>query len=180
MDPIDMYRRATDGALAVMRAVTTDQLTLPTPCTEWSVQDLIDHMTGSTAYLRAALAEHPPASLAATDVTDFADGATAVLSGLAEPGALERVCMSPLGFEWTISHAVMGTIMDTLIHTWDLAAATGQSAALDPALVAMCVDTFLPEMPERGRESGLVGAAVTVPADAPAEVRLLAAMGRRM
>jgi hypothetical protein len=44
----------------------------------------------------------------------------------------------------------------------------------------MCVDTFRPEMPERGRESGLVGAAVTVPADAPAEVRLLAAMGRRM
>src|SRR5687767_2867738 len=162
MDPIDMYRRATDGALAVMRTVTPEQLTLPTPCTDWSVQELIDHMTGSTAYLRAALAGQPPSLASATNVDDFADGATAVLSGLAESGALERVCMSPLGFEWTISHAVMGTIMDTLIHTWDLTAATGQSAALDPALVSMCVDTFLPEMPERGRESGLVGAAVNV------------------
>jgi uncharacterized protein (TIGR03086 family) len=87
--------------------------------------------------------------------------------------------VSPLGFDWTISHAVMGTIMDTLIHTWDLAAALGQRATLDADLVAMCIDVFLPEMPERGRESGLVGAAVAVPADAPAEVRLLAAMGRR-
>ena len=180
MDPIDMYRRATDGALAVMQTVTPGQLTLPTPCTEWSVQNLIDHMTGSTAYLRAGLVGQPPSPPSATNADDFADGATEVLSGLAEPGALERVCMSPLGFEWAISHAVLGTIMDTLIHTWDLASATGQSVALDPGLVAMCVDMFLPEMPERGRENGLVGAAVTVSADAPAEVRLLAAMGRHM
>ena len=180
MDPIDMYRRATDGAVAVMRTVTPEHLTLPTPCTEWSVQNLIDHMTGSTAYLQAALAGQPPSPPVVSSVSEFADGAAAVLSGLAEPGAFERVCMSPLGFEWTISHAVMGTIMDTLIHTWDLATATGQSAALDPALVAMCIDMFLPEMPERGRESGLVGAAVAVPADAPAAAQLLGAMGRRM
>ena len=179
MDPIDMYRRATVGALAVMKAVSPEQLTLPTPCTEWSVQDLVDHMTASTTYLRAAIAGQPPSPASPTNACDFADGATAVLAGLADSGALERVCMSPLGFEWTISHAVMGTIMDTLIHTWDLATATGQSAALDPALVAMCIDTFLPEMPERGREGGIVGAAVAVPADAPAYVRLLAAMGRR-
>jgi uncharacterized protein (TIGR03086 family) len=180
MDPIDMYRRATDGAVAVMRAVTPEQLTLPTPCTEWSVQDLIDHMTGSTAYLRAALAGQAPSPPVASSLSEFSEGAAAVLSGLAGPGAFERVCMSPLGFEWTISHAVMGTIMDMLIHTWDLATATGQSIALDPALVAMCVDVFLPEMPERGRESGLVGAVVPVPADAPATAQLLGAMGRRM
>ena len=76
--------------------------------------------------------------------------------------------MSPLGFEWPIAHAVAGTFMDTLIHTWDLATATGQIAALDPELVEVCIAMFLPEMPERGRDSGLVGAAVAVPADAPA------------
>lgn len=180
MDPIDMYRRAIDRAVAVMRTVTPEQLTLPTPCTEWSVQNLIDHMIGSTAYLRGALAGLPPSPSIDSSANDFADGAAAVLSGLAEPGAFERVCMSPLGFEWTIAHAVMGTTMDTLIHTWDLATATGQSAALDPALVAMCIDVFLPEMPERGREGGLVGAAVAVPADAPAAAQLLGATGRSM
>ena len=154
MDTLDMYRRATDGAIAVMRKVAPEQLALPTPCAEWSVQDLMDHMTASTAYLRAAVAGQPTRPSSVTDVSDFAEGATAVLAGLADPAAHERVCMSPLGFEWTVSQAVMGTIMDTLIHTWDLATATAQSVALDPALVAMCIDVFLPEMPERGREGG--------------------------
>ena len=73
---------------------------------------------------------------------------------------LERMCMSPLGFEWPVAHAVAGTFMDALIHTWDLATATGQDASLDPELVDACIAMFLPDMPERGRASGLVGPAV--------------------
>jgi uncharacterized protein (TIGR03086 family) len=179
VDPIDLYRRATDDAAAVLRTVGPDQLARPTPCAEWSVQDLMDHLTASTEYLLAALAGRPPASSSSTDAADFERGASAVVSGLAEPGALERVCLSPLGFEWPVAQAVVGTIMDTLIHTWDLATATGQPVVLDPALVAMCVDVFLPDMPERGREAGIVGAAVPVAEDADPAVRLLAAMGRR-
>ena len=102
-----------------------------------------------------------------------------MLAGLAEPGALDRTCRSPLGFDWTIEQATAGTFMDNLIHTWDLATATGQDAALDPELVEVCIAMFLPDMPERGRASGLVGPAVLVDADATAQDRLLAAMGRR-
>ena len=69
--------------------------------------------------------------------------------------------------------------MDALIHTWDLATATGQDPSLDPELVDACIAMFLPEMPERGRASGLVGAAVDVPEDASPQSRLLAAMGRQ-
>jgi uncharacterized protein (TIGR03086 family) len=178
VDPIDSYRRATTGATTVLSGVRPDQLALPTPCSEWTVQDLIDHMTGSTEYLNAALAGRAPTPAAGTDPDDFGRGAAAVLAGLEAPDALDRVCLSPLGFEWPVSQAVMGTVMDTLIHTWDLAVATGQTVRLDPELVGMCIDAFLPEMPERGRESGFVGPAVAVPADAPPHVRLLAAMGR--
>ena len=69
--------------------------------------------------------------------------------------------------------------MDALIHTWDLATATGQDASLDTELVVACVAMFLPDMPERGRASGLVGPAVVVPDDASGQDRLLAAMGRQ-
>ena len=100
-------------------------------------------------------------------------------SGLRAPGGLDRMCMSPLGFEWPVAHAVAGTFMDALIHTWDLATATGQDVSLDRELVEACVAMFLPDMPERGHASGLVGPAVDVPADASAQDRLLAAMGRR-
>jgi uncharacterized protein (TIGR03086 family) len=87
--------------------------------------------------------------------------------------------MSPLGFEWPLSQATAGTFMDTLLHTWDLASATGQDATLDPVLVDACIAMFLPEMPERGRAGGIVGPEVPVPADASPQTRLLAAMGRR-
>jgi uncharacterized protein (TIGR03086 family) len=178
MDPVEMYRRATSGAIDVMRTVTADQLGGATPCSQWSVQQLIDHMTGSTAYLQAALAGHDPEPTEGTGVADFAAGASAVLAGLAVSGAMDRVCMSPLGFEWPIAHAVMGTMMDTLIHTWDLATAIGQPVTLDPALVDTCIAMFLPDMPDRGREGGLVGPPVAVAADAAPYVRLLGAMGR--
>jgi uncharacterized protein (TIGR03086 family) len=82
----------------------------------------------------------------------------------------------------TVMAAVDATelsFMDTLVHTWDLAVATGQDGALDPALIEACVAIFLPDMPERGRAAGLVGPAVPVPPDASAQDRLLGAMGRR-
>jgi uncharacterized protein (TIGR03086 family) len=91
----------------------------------------------------------------------------------------ERTCLSPLGFEWPVSQAVAGTFMDVLIHTWDLARATGQDDRLDPELVDACTALFLPDMPELGRAAGIVGPAIEVGPDASAQDRLLAAMGRR-
>jgi uncharacterized protein (TIGR03086 family) len=87
--------------------------------------------------------------------------------------------VSPLGLEWTVQDATAGTFMDVLVHSWDLAVATGQSTVLDPDLVDACVAMFLPDMPELGRAGGLVGPAVAVPAGASAQDRLLGAMGRQ-
>jgi uncharacterized protein (TIGR03086 family) len=179
IDPVELFQRATARAATIMDAVTQRQLTAVTPCSEWSVQQLIDHMTGSTDYLLASLAgERLPARQGAT-AEDYRAGAAAALEALARPGALDRRCMSPLGFEWSVGEATAGTFMDNLVHTWDLAAATGQDPTLDADLVDACVAMFLPDMPERGRAAGIVGPAVTVPVDASPQDRLLGAMGRR-
>src|SRR5918999_809860 len=178
-DPVDLFERATTRAHGVMAAVTVDQLPLPTPCREWTVQDLIDHMVGGPHYLLAALAGRLPEPRSGSSAADYRKAVDEVLAGLGKPGAGERTCVSPLGFEWTVREAVAGTFMDTLIHTWDLAVATGQDRTLDPALVDSCVAMFLPEMPERGRAAGIVGPAVPIPEDASPQERLLASMGRR-
>jgi uncharacterized protein (TIGR03086 family) len=68
--------------------------------------------------------------------------------------------------------------MDVLIHSWDLARATGQDERLDPALVEACTAMFVPEMPIRGREAGIVGPEVPVNENASPQDRLLATMGR--
>ena len=95
------------------------------------------------------------------------------------PLALERRCMSPAGFEWSMAEATVGTAMDQLVHTWDLAVAIDADRRLDPELVDAVVAMFLPQMPEIGRQAGIVGPEVEVPADASTQDRLLGAMGRR-
>jgi uncharacterized protein (TIGR03086 family) len=179
MDPVSLYEAASAHAARVIDAVRADQLTSSTPCAEWSVQDLVDHLVGSTEYLRAALDGRPPEPVSGSGAVDYRAGRGSVLAGLATPGALERTCRSPLGFDWTLAEATAGTFMDTLIHTWDLATATGQDTGLDPALVDACVAMFLPDMPPRGRAAGIVGPEVVVGPDADPQARLLGAMGRR-
>ncbi len=51
MDPVQMYERAATRAAEVARSVTEAQRALPTPCSEWNVDDLLEHMAGGTAYL---------------------------------------------------------------------------------------------------------------------------------
>lgn len=175
-DPVVLFERAATDASALAGKVTTRQLGDPTPCREWTVAQLLEHMAGGTSYLLGALGvDHEPPG---ADANAYRAAVFRCVEELRRPGALERRCMSPAGFEWSLAEATAGTFMDQLVHTWDLAVATGQDTALDAELADACVAMFLPDMPEIGRQAGLVGPAVPVPADASAQYRLLGAMGR--
>lgn len=178
-NPVRLFQAATQRCTTAMAAVDAEQLSARTPCEEWSVQQLMDHMAGGPAYLLAAAEDRTPMPVQGVTADDYRKRVDEALAVLADPAVQARRCVSPLGFEWTVAEAAAGTFMDTLVHTWDLAVATGQDRTLDPALVEACVAMFLPDMPERGRAAGLVGPAVTVPPGAPAQDRLLGAMGRR-
>jgi hypothetical protein len=68
--------------------------------------------------------------------------------------------------------------MDQPIRTWDLAVAIGADRHLDGEVVEAVVEMFLPQMPEIGRQAGLVGPAVPLPAGASLQDRLLGVVGR--
>lgn len=174
MEPIELFAGAAGRAAELARAVRTEQRSLPTPCSAWDVAALLDHMAGGMTYLLGAL-ELDPVVAAAWPAPSAVE---ACIAALRSPGALARTCQSPAGFPWTVAEAAAGTAMDQLIHTWDLAVAIGAARALDVAHVEAVVAMFLPAMPDVGRAAGFVGPAVDVPADAPAQDRLLGAMGR--
>jgi uncharacterized protein (TIGR03086 family) len=178
-DLVMLYRAATSRAIVVVEAVRPDQLDWPTPCSEWAVQQLIDHLVGGTEYLLAAASGRQPVALEGAIASDYRRGVQRVLAAVAQPGVTDRICTSPLGFDWPVAQAVAGTFMDVLIHTWDLAHATHQDERLDPILVQACTAMFVPEMPRRGREAGIIGPEVALGADASEQDRLLAVMGRR-
>jgi uncharacterized protein (TIGR03086 family) len=168
-----MYERAATGAAVMAGRVGGDQMTLVTPCREWDVSALLEHMSGGAAYLMGAMG-------VPGDGRRWPDPAvvTACADVLRRPGVLERRCMSPAGFEWSVAEAAGGTAMDQLIHTWDLAVAVGSDRHLDTEVVEAVVEMFLPQMPEIGRQAGLVGPPIPVPAGASLQDRLLGAMGR--
>ena len=48
-DPAALYRAATDRAIEVIEAMQPEQLASRTPCSEWNVQRLIDHLAGGAS-----------------------------------------------------------------------------------------------------------------------------------
>ncbi|MEU2556820.1 hypothetical protein ABZ589_35000 [Streptomyces sp. NPDC013313] len=74
---------------------------------------------------------------------------------------------------------VMGDMIvgELAVPSWDLAVATGQRLDLPADLLAHLHDTMSAGV-ERGREMGLYGPEVAVPADAPTLDRILGLTGR--
>ena len=69
--------------------------------------------------------------------------------------------------------------MDNLIHCWDLAKATGQDTGLDPQVVDVSYQMFVPDAMDQGRAAGLIGPLIDVPEDASLQDKLIAYSGRQ-
>jgi hypothetical protein len=80
-----------------MGGVSADQLNDPTPCADWDVQQLIDHMVGGTDHLLAALAGEAPPERSGRSVEDYNLGLARLRVGPRAPGGLDQLCLSPLG-----------------------------------------------------------------------------------
>jgi uncharacterized protein (TIGR03086 family) len=178
LDPVVMFERAATAAAEMVGRVEPSQRHAATPCAEWDVNALLGHMVGGTGYLLGAMGREPTRA-GEVNAAAYAAAVARCVAALRAPRTMEGRCMSPAGFEWSVAEAVAGTAMDQLVHTWDLAVAIGADRKLDPEIVETVLAMFFPQMAEIGRSAGLVGPEVIVAADAPAQDRLLAAMGRQ-
>jgi len=137
MDPLVAHQRAQDVFAAVLAAVTPHQMGAPTPCTEWTVGDLIGHLIGGNerVLIRAGLRSEPGASWPADLIEAHRASAAAAHQVFAAPDGMTAIFELPIGpvpgstFVWMRA-------VDGLVHAWDLARATGQSTDLDPELAA--------------------------------------------
>jgi uncharacterized protein (TIGR03086 family) len=141
---LDRFLLASKGFERHLRTVAPDGWGAPTPCTEWDVRALVNHMTrGNLNYvglLRGAtreefLARRDADALGADPVAAFTGSVQACADAVAEGGALDRVVDYPLG-KLTGRQAMALRTADSTVHTWDLARALGADETLDPGLVA--------------------------------------------
>jgi uncharacterized protein (TIGR03086 family) len=178
-----------------LRAVRPEHWSWPTPCTEWNVRQLVNHVTrgnlnyvallrgGSAAdFLRRrdedALGEDPLAAYRAA--------ARECAQAFGQAGALQRTVDYPLG-RVAGRQALAVRTTDNTVHTWDLARAVGGDETLDSDLVAWINDHLvqiyagLSETPTAPDTTHRFFAAPvgTAPAQAASgQARLLHVMGR--
>jgi uncharacterized protein (TIGR03086 family) len=159
-----LHRRAVEHWAARVAAVKDDQWGDPTPCAEWSVRDLLNHVVGEELWtaplLRGKTIEEVGSQFDGDVLGDDALGsarrasaeAAAVVDEIVPGGG--RVHLS-YGEE-DMGEYVRQLCADHLIHGWDLAAATGGDTSMDPELVAE-VGVWFAEREALYRGSGAIG-----------------------
>ncbi len=168
----------------VVDQITLDQLDDPTPCANFTVSSVLEHMIGgATAFAPGFRGDAAPAAAApAGDDTLHAQwrrAMTDLLDAVHTPGGQERTIASPFG-EVPGSVFARYIAFDGIVHGWDLATATGRPYSPREELVAE-IDAFArgllkPEM----RDGDTFAAETPAPPDASPLERLVAFSGRRL
>ncbi|MGW7367045.1 TIGR03086 family metal-binding protein [Streptomyces sp. NPDC054841] len=186
-DPRPGLTKAIDLAGRTVAAVRPDQYDGSTPCPEYTVRDLCNHLV--SVLRRVAVigggGEFFSVPHFAEDVTDgewpaaWATAAKDVEAVWSDPAVLGRQIGLPWGPVPGAAAAVIYT-NEFVLHTWDVATATGQSPEWDPAVLAAplaAMHRAVPADPRGGQVP--FGPVVEVPGDAPHIDRLVGWYGRR-
>jgi uncharacterized protein (TIGR03086 family) len=175
---------ATTRLAELVRNVTDRDLKAPTPCPEYTVGDLIDHVNGLLLAFTMAALKTPLTGSGSGDAArlpmDFRESVPARLAELAQawrsPAAWEG--MTAAGGVDLPGEVAAGVALDEVVlHGWDLARATGQPFEVDEDLLQV-VHGFVASIEPGDRDGSLFGAAVEVDSNAPLLDRVLGLSGR--
>jgi uncharacterized protein (TIGR03086 family) len=167
--------------------VRDDRLDAATPCSDYTVGDLLDHVGGlSRAFTAAATkafagrpSEAPPPSDASRLGDDWRSQIPADLAALGEawqnPEAWTGMTRAG-GIDMPGEVGGLIALNELIVHGWDLARGSGQPYTCDERLVEACVG-LVSQWPDDARGDAF-GPVVDVAADAPLLDRLIGLTGR--
>lgn len=188
--PVDRLALALDATGELIAGVRSDQWTNPTPCPEWNVRALVNHLVVGGRIHAATVRGEPQArleqlrqsrdvdQLGDNPVQAFREAGEELVSAFGQASVLERVFQAPVGH---VPGAVLLHLRttDILVHGWDLAQATGQPARLPGDIaeeeLAFARSPHAPNVPRTGHPFGPIQ---PVAENAPAIDRLAAYLGR--
>ena len=165
--------------------VTPDRGSAPTPCSEWDVRALVNHIVNEMLWAPPLLAGQTIAEvgdrfdgdvLGADPVTAWREAADEASRAVRAPGALDRTVHLSFG-ETEAAEYVWQLTTDLTVHAWDLARGAGLDDELPEPLCEAVLATLEPQA-EMLAQSGVFGTPVDVAAGADAETRVLGMVGR--
>jgi uncharacterized protein (TIGR03086 family) len=178
---VGRYRRAAGRFDQHVHAVPDDDWDLPAPCDGWVARDVVGHLcTWVPAVLGAAGVVFPDAPSAGEDPVAAWEALHAGLDAAFadEDVAAREFDAGPPG-RLTVERAIdMLVTPDILVHTWDLARATGLDERIDEQMSNELLAGMEP-MDEMLRASGHYGPRVAVADDADTQTRLIGFTGRQ-
>jgi uncharacterized protein (TIGR03086 family) len=180
-DIAERYRKVAAGFTQRAQAVAADQWENPSPCEGWVARDVVRHLVD---WIPGFLSVGPVAVPAGPSVDDDPVGAWRTLNdglqgALDNPAVAAAEFVHPAAGQLTVERAIADFMLgDVLVHTWDLARATGQDDALDADESRRLLERMEQYEPAV-RDSGHYGQRTEVPEDADVQTRLIAFTGRQ-
>ncbi|MHA6759037.1 TIGR03086 family metal-binding protein [Streptacidiphilus sp. PAMC 29251] len=185
-----LHQRALTVAQSVVDQVEPGRLDLPTPCSAWTLGQLLAHMTvqnhGFAASARGESADlsiwhdrpvgQDPAGV-------FAASAADVITAFAEEGALQRTLWLPElhpSFRFPAEQAIGFQFIDSVVHAWDVAEAIGVPVAFDQDLLdaALPIAEFVPDGENRRAPGAAFQPGLATGEPLPTLEHILALLGR--
>jgi uncharacterized protein (TIGR03086 family) len=177
----ERYARIAAGFSERLRGIADDAWTVASPCTEWTVRDVVGHVVSVHRHVVAGLdASAPPPPATDGDLAAAWTAATAeVVAALGDPARAAAPVtgrFAPMPLE-----ALIGRLLcsDTIVHTWDVARTTRQDERLDRVGVSYAFTMLLPA-DEAIRGPGSFGPKFEPPPAADEQTRFLCFLGRRV
>jgi uncharacterized protein (TIGR03086 family) len=181
-----LLARACASTRTVLENVTREQLSFPTPCSDWPVHDLIDHIAGAMDFF-ADVAERGsspegrewPDYSGGDFVTSFRQQAHRAVAAFSAPGAMEQIMVLPTG-PAPGSRCIQVAMGEIFVHGWDLAKATGHAMPVDGGVAdALLASDWLSMCAEvRNADPSVFAPRIHLPPEAPAIDRLAGLLGR--
>lgn len=186
MDLLEAHTAASDGLDRLIGRIGAADWNAPTPCTEWTVRDLLNHLVAEQLWVPVLLA-----GATIEDIGDRYDGdvlgdapvgrwqvaATAAREALQRSGASEMDVHLSRGLTPATDY-VWELALDLAVHGWDLARGLGTEMPIDPRLAEALLAVF-DDRAQHWRKWGTFGTPVAVEPGVGPSAKLIALLGRQ-
>ncbi len=187
MDIVQLHEQAVDETVRLVDGVRSDQMNLPTPCSDWDVRTLINHMaSGNSRFValifrgeRMSRQPNPGDLLGDDPAGAYRRSADRAKQAWGDPALLDQMFNLPFGH--LPGRAALGMrLIEMVTHGWDLGKATGQTTQFNPAAVQTASALARSSLPEDRTPDMPFAAPAPVHDDASDMDRFAAYMGRTL
>ncbi len=181
----ECFLAALESTTQIVSAVDDDAWSRPTPCDEWDVKDVVNHLVYENLWAIELFSGRTIEEVGTKFDGDLVGGSpreryaetSAEVSAIIEqPGSMDAICQISSGPVPGSEYASQ-LFVDALIHGWDIGVGSGQSVQLDSDLVAACMPLALATREAVGDE-GPFGTTIKTRETVTDQTRLLAILGR--